>query len=263
MTEAEWLAYTHPGPMLEFLKGKASNRKLRLFAVGCCRRIWHLLVDEKSQMAVEVSERFADGIATSEQMSVAHAEAEAVCTRATEQCDAVVLSSGLLFTEENEGEIPYLFPAEWSQLFSTSSAGYVTCKDHLDSAMFSSESTADAISAAACATSVDSSTSRPRNSGEGVWRRIEAAERASQSDMLRDIFSNPFLPITLDPTWLNPKLKTLAQAIYDERAYGGMPVLADALEEAGCTNADILNHCRQPETHVRGCWVVDLILGKE
>src|SRR5581483_3643837 len=63
-------------------------------------------------------------------------------------------------------------------------------------------------------------------------------------------------------TWNDSLVRRLAQAIYDERAFDRLPILADALEEAGCTNADILNHCRQPGEHVRGCWVVDLLLGK-
>ena len=62
---------------------------------------------------------------------------------------------------------------------------------------------------------------------------------------------------------LTPKVKTLAQAIYDDRAFERIPELADALAEAGCSNADILDHCRKPGEHVRGCWVVDLVLGKQ
>ncbi|MBI1831034.1 MAG: hypothetical protein HYR84_06255 [Planctomycetes bacterium] len=61
---------------------------------------------------------------------------------------------------------------------------------------------------------------------------------------------------------LTPNVRTLAQTIYDERRFADMPLLADALTEAGCTDANILNHCRQPGEHVRGCWVVDLLLGK-
>jgi hypothetical protein len=69
--------------------------------------------------------------------------------------------------------------------------------------------------------------------------------------------------VKLDLSSLPPKVTTTAQAIYDERTFDRMPVLADALETAGCTNEEILNHCGQPGVHVRGCWVLDLILGKE
>jgi hypothetical protein len=82
------------------------------------------------------------------------------------------------------------------------------------------------------------------------------------SGLVRDIFGNPFLPIAVNPRWLTPSVVELASTIYDDRAFERMPALADALEAAGCTNADILNHCRQPGEHARGCWVVDLLLGK-
>src|SRR5262249_22250590 len=81
--------------------------------------------------------------------------------------------------------------------------------------------------------------------------------------LVRDIFGNPFSPVTVNRSWLTSNVTALAQSIYDEKAFDRMPILADALEEAGCTNTDILNHCRQPAEHVRGCWVVDLVLGKE
>ena len=80
--------------------------------------------------------------------------------------------------------------------------------------------------------------------------------------LLRDIFGNPFRPIVADPAWLTPTVGSLAVAIYEDRAFDRLPILADALEEAGCTNADVLLHCRVPAEHVRGCWVVDLVLGK-
>ena len=62
--------------------------------------------------------------------------------------------------------------------------------------------------------------------------------------------------------WNDGTVHRVAQAIYDERAFERMPILADALEDAGCDNADILNHCRNGGEHVRGCWVIDLLLGK-
>ena len=91
-------------------------------------------------------------------------------------------------------------------------------------------------------------------------------ERTAQSELLRCMVNNPFRPASTISTdllsWNNGSVFKLAQGIYDQRAFDRLPILADALEEAGCTNADILNHCRQPGEHVRGCWVVDLLLAK-
>jgi hypothetical protein len=80
---------------------------------------------------------------------------------------------------------------------------------------------------------------------------------------MRDIFSNPFSPVTIDPACKTPAVVQLARSLYDERRFEDMPVLADALEEAGCQDAAVLDHCRSGGDHVRGCWVVDLVLGKE
>jgi hypothetical protein len=83
--------------------------------------------------------------------------------------------------------------------------------------------------------------------------------------LLREVFGPlPFRPISIDPTWLtwhDGLLVSMAHRMYDSRDFGDMPVLADALEEAGCTNADILAHCRGLGEHVRGFWVIDLLLG--
>jgi hypothetical protein len=80
---------------------------------------------------------------------------------------------------------------------------------------------------------------------------------------LRDIFGNPFRPVNADPVWLTSTVVSLAEGMYAERAFDRLPILADALQDAGCDHPDILSHCRSDSTHVRGCWVVDLILGKE
>ena len=86
--------------------------------------------------------------------------------------------------------------------------------------------------------------------------------RRLQGEYLSDIFGNPFRPVVADPAWLTSTVRSLADAIYWDRAFDRLPILADALEEAGCVNADVLLHCREPAEHVRGCWVVDLVLGK-
>jgi hypothetical protein len=83
------------------------------------------------------------------------------------------------------------------------------------------------------------------------------------ADLLCCVFGDAFEPVRLGRGWRTSNVTALAQSIYDERAFDRLPILADALEDAGCDNADILNHCRQPGEHVRGCWAVDLVLGKE
>jgi hypothetical protein len=88
-------------------------------------------------------------------------------------------------------------------------------------------------------------------------------EPAAQAGLLRDIFGNPFRPTAVDRARRTPTVVSAAQTIYDERTFERMPGLAHALEAACCNNSDILLHCRGPGPHVRGCWVVDLILGKE
>jgi len=107
------------------------------------------------------------------------------------------------------------------------------------------------------------------------WLRPWANQRVEQSHrrhfrreachLLRELFGNPYRSIPLELAWLNWNDRTipkLAQGIYDDRAFDRLPILADALEDAGCHNADILAHCRSDGDHVRGCWVVDLLLGR-
>jgi hypothetical protein len=89
-----------------------------------------------------------------------------------------------------------------------------------------------------------------------------AAERAAQCDLVRDIFGNPFRTVGLDPSWVTPTVVSLARQMYESRDLSAMPILADALQDAGCDSTDLLNHCRGGRIHVRGCWVVDLLLGK-
>ncbi len=83
--------------------------------------------------------------------------------------------------------------------------------------------------------------------------------------IMRDVFGNPFQSVPVDTSWVawnDGTVRKLAQLIYDDRDFDRLPLLADALEDAGCTDAAILSHCREPGEHVRGCWVVDLLLGK-
>jgi hypothetical protein len=102
-----------------------------------------------------------------------------------------------------------------------------------------------------------------------AWHFIRAApdqerEKTAQVAVIRDIFGNPFRPVPSEPSWLTSTVVTLAAGIYEEKAFDRMPILADALQDAGCENSEVLEHCREvDQIHVRGCWVIDLLLGKE
>jgi hypothetical protein len=87
-------------------------------------------------------------------------------------------------------------------------------------------------------------------------------EQRIQLRVLRDIFGNPFRLVTFDPAWCTDTAVALADQMYGSRDFGAMHILADALQDAGCDSDDVLGHCRGPGPHVRGCWVVDLVLGK-
>ncbi|HYT88701.1 MAG TPA: hypothetical protein VEL76_08335 [Gemmataceae bacterium] len=113
---------------------------------------------------------------------------------------------------------------------------------------------------------------RPRENRFNDWKapnamrslNLEHPERPAT--FLRDIFGNPFHPKMVQPCWLanhNGVVMNLAQAIYEGRTFDHLPILADALEEAGCDDAEMVNHCRQPGVHARGCWVLDLLLNRE
>ncbi|AWM42139.1 hypothetical protein C1280_05165 [Gemmata obscuriglobus] len=81
---------------------------------------------------------------------------------------------------------------------------------------------------------------------------------------MHEVFGNPFRPVGFAPEWRISTAIALAREMYDTRDFSAMPILADALQDAGCDNADILAHCRDPhQVHVRGCWVIDLVLGYE
>ena len=212
MTESEWLACTDPQPMLSFLRSKASERKLRLFAVACCQRMAYLLpFVEKS---LRIAEQYAEGLVDHE--TLVHAR-----HGCRPRCTGGVVSLWLL-GEEMLDSTAYILTVESS--LQTAAAALISC-----------------------------------------------------------IFGNPYRPVSINPAWLTPPVVLLAYAACEKRALPSgeldtarlraqpsgeldterLSVLADALEEAGCDNADILSHLRGPGPHIRGCWVLDLLLGKE
>jgi hypothetical protein len=233
MTEAEWLASRHPEEMVKALNYPRETRKSRLFAVACCRRLLRLdrLPPEPILRAVEAAEGFADGLRTRRELHEA---------RLTPR-DVALFES---------------HPSYYAVHKAVDALCHVGYADRSDVSFFA------ALTMAHTDTELVT-TSKIGYPGVPVSR----AECAAQCDFLRDIFGpSPFRRVTVDPSWLlwnGGTIARLAEAIYEDRAYDRLPILADALEEAGCTDADILGHCRGGGNHVRGCWPVDLLLRKE
>jgi hypothetical protein len=187
MTEAEWLASTDPTPMLEALRGKASDRKLILFSLGCwTTREWYAETEWDDEIKLQT------------ELVLAGAEplAKLIC----------------LFGAFNFAAPPT--PDRWAEM--------VTRK-----------------------------------------RPDPTPTESVQASFLRDIFGNPFSPTAIDPSWLTSTVIAVARGVYADRAFDRMPILADALQDARCDDTDILSHCRSEGPHVRGCWVIDLILGNQ
>jgi hypothetical protein len=240
MTEAEWLAATDPKEILGFFGDMASDRKLRHFAIACCRCSEPLTSNKDHRNALEISCRYADGLATDDELEIAYQRANDFA------CGIYGLAYG-----KSEQET-----RRWAEATAVANA------------------LADPKRMVSCAV-------------DAAWMIHRAAEHDPNerlTQLLKDICRNPFrpiafgtpwfdlqvtkrvvfpfFPVSADPSWLTSDVRALAEGIYQNRAFDRMPILADALQDAGCYNDDILNHCRQPGEHVRGCWCVDLLLGK-
>ncbi len=217
MDEAEWWACADPDRMLKFLGRKYSARKLRLFAVACCRRFWFLL-GKTSRRAVEVAEQFADGGAGLQELD-----------------EAGDLAGGRERVSNRES------PA-------------VSATFH------------DAFKAARGASAYAAGWAVASVTPMREWEAAFGAECARHAGLLREIVGNPFRPASVAPrvlAWEGGTVVRIGQGIYEGNRFQDLPVLADALEEAGCDDSDLLAHCRESGEHVRGCWVVDLLVGRE
>jgi hypothetical protein len=262
--EQEWLESNYPGKML-YLQFNASDRKLRLFACACCRRIWHLMTDERSRHAVDVAERFADGLVTDED----RASAEQLALNSWEDARRGAQDFDVPFSQGDNGEIHW---AEgYHDMLFRLAAPYPAFYASRDfKKIHPREQRPRAVSDTLWASSFASKTVLYSKCGEVMteypppWSEEECLRQAI---LLRDIFGNPFQPVPhVSPAilhWNNGIIPKLAEAIYQGGAFNRLPNLADALEKAGGVADKVLAHCRHPGPHVRGCWVIDLLLGKE
>lgn len=218
MTEQEWLTNNDAKPMLELLRDWPNERKIRLFACDCCRRLWHRTTELDRAMVAAI-----------------------------EQCADGVFSAGKIFA---------------TAAVKSTVDGYPPASYHVSAAE------AERVISEAALQNAWTGATRARAFVVDAVRQAEgrtgrAMEWKRQADTLRCIFGNPFRPVAFDPEWRTPTVMQLASHFYETHDFDQMPILADALQDAGCNNEDVLNHGRDGiEVHVRGGWVVDLVLGK-
>jgi hypothetical protein len=223
MTEAEWLACDDVQKMIPFRSHTAWNERRARLFTVACCRLIRVLPDDRLHEVVDTAERFADGQAGDVELS-----------RATGVANAAV---------------------EWEAR----------------NDMTSWQSHAAEVVAAAVAYPVEEYTAVDElltyvQAEYGLFAGLEVVRERTRpilANLVRDLIGNPFRPVAFSPAWRTDTALALARQMYDSRDFGAMSILADALQDAGCDNEDALGHCRGPGPHVRGCWVVDLVLGKE
>jgi hypothetical protein len=250
MTEADWIDCSSLETMLAYLGERASSRKKMLFSCACVRRLWPLL-DERLRLAVRVAERCADG-----RLSLDHLQqAKRLVRRRREQSEEEERrrASWMARAERAAAEaVEALLPREGPALEQP--------RDIRDPPDVISASRVARTAARAAEAHREARFNTPPQPREPI-RRLEALDAV---ELVQEIFGNPFRPVTIEAAWQIWKEHTverIARTIYQKRAFRNMPILADALEEAGCNDAGILEHCRMPVDHARGCWVVDALLG--
>ncbi len=275
MTEADWLAGTDPFALYEFLRGETVNyktrwqgwmtarrfpvseRKLRLFICACCARVADLLPTAEARQLLAKAEDHADGRIGEAELAQAERACEAVAARQggsgsqwlAHEREAVAAVRLAARTEAGGrlGALPAAVRAR---------AGAAVWRRHVEALGGVLRVRPGEF---APLESVVRTCDRPFLAAQ------RNAEAARQADLLRDIIGNPFRPASADPAWLTWNgglLARMARAIYEDHRFADLPILADALEDAGCTDAEFLAHCRGGGTHARGCWVVDQLLGK-
>jgi hypothetical protein len=230
MTEAQWHSAATVNDLDLWETTKNQNRKWRLFAAACCDRAVKSLNDPRLGPVLLALEQYVDWEISWEEMK-----------RIRKILSLIRKEIGLEWVGKDE------------QLHFTASA--------LDDA--TAKASQLALNSFMSVQFAFASMGRGRKDETRRMHSYRAAEERVQLRLARDIFGNPFRPVAFDSRWRSSTAVGIAERMYESRDFGAMPILADSLQDAGCEDDAILSHCRDPkQNHVRGCWVVDLVLGK-
>jgi hypothetical protein len=260
MNETAWLGGSDPLAMLDELGDRISDRKLRLFAVACVRRVQSLVTDSRSLQALDLAEQFAQGLASDDD----RAQAENLARYASYDnsffhVPALVAVMHTLAWDIRTGRnAPDTQPAPEDDEFEMvlDGEGEVAPPHGGVREVLLTLSRLATREAAYGAISEDDEAA--------LTQHAVTAEGAAQAAVLREVVGNPYRPVELSPMWLawnDHCIPNMARVMLDERRWGDLPVLGDALEEAGCANYWLLDHLRGRGPHSPGCWALDLLLG--
>jgi hypothetical protein len=243
VTEPQWLACDDIAAMLRHLGRASSVRKKRLFAVACCRAIWNHFTTDQERTAVEVAERYADGDANAEERDRASDGAWDLMNQ--------LMREGPLVTDvrhyAHHAAIRAIIRMPDSPPWLGSDASEPA--RHVVAATRWMESHQPVLSW------------EDRPAWNELVAAVDAEERPKQCSILREIVGNPFRPSQVEDRWRTANVVDLARTIYELRSFDRMPILGDTLLHTGCNDRTILEHCRQ-DGHVRGCWLIDLLLDR-
>jgi hypothetical protein len=244
MSPEQWLSARQPHAMLGLLRdrGATSARKLRLFCCACARLAWGLLVDRRGQAVVEVAELQADGAAPAR--------------RGAESAKRLLAA-----LRANPPPLPY-----YAELAAAGAAGPLR-SPFPDAAVVAGHAAQALTSAFELRVAARLAPADLTQAARRAANRLRQEAQARMTGLLRCIFGSPFQPFSLPPACLTPTTLALAHAAYDDRTLpegtlknDRLAVLADAMEDADCDDAELLGHLRSDGAHVRGCWAVDAVL---
>jgi hypothetical protein len=274
LIEVEWLAPKHPCDLYQSLRRWGSRRKLRLHACACCRKVWPFLTDERSRRAVEVSERYADGLASKQEVSAAQGLAWLAIKEPFEEyktlSSAVSSLRGIPRTAEDSDQRSALHSSaqDAGGRYDAARAAKAASRSTDKPSRVAEELTLAAYYAFSAGLRRDRHSGGPPYSAEGAQAYFAYRSHAFSTylaewrSLVHCIFGNPFRPTPSLFGEPPPGLVEVAGRIYEDRSFDRMPELADLLEREGCDDSEVLAHARSDADHVRGCWVLDTILGR-
>jgi hypothetical protein len=282
MTEADWLRCSLPEPMLWWWGDQWSERKVRLFLCACARKVEHLLTSEAVQVGIEVAEWHADHLASEEERKSAYSTlmTSIYASPISSTGDYSLMGGGpasvvvaIALKAASESIIDELTGrcleggcAGGDKTYRALGGCHYCLAAYLSHEAWINNERRKGVQR------LWHSLLRPVQSlyGEFFYSQVASAyqkrvERLSEplANLVRDVVGNPFRPPRLDRSRLNLQVISLARTIYEQKRFESISVLGDALEEAGCEDEGILSHCRQPAEHVKGCWLLDLLLQME